>query len=78
MLAILLVFMMVFTLIPGTALAEGEGETCTVTVNFDISSLGTDAALETLGFEKIPSATVTVGRGVTLADALKKAVTFCA
>ena len=75
MLAILLVFMMVFTLIPGTALAEGEGETCTVTVNFDISSLGTDAALETLGFEKIPSATVTVGRGVTLADALKKAVT---
>ena len=75
MLAILLVFIMVFTLIPGTALAEGEGATCKVTVNFDISSLGTDETLETLSFEKIPSATVTVDRGVTLADALKKAVT---
>ena len=44
-------------------------------MNFDISSLGTDETLETLSFEKIPSATVTVDRGVTLADALKKAVT---
>ena len=45
-LTLLLVFMMVFTMMPMTAMAgedvQGTDETCFVTVHFDISSLGTD------------------------------------
>lgn len=78
-LAILLSFAVVLSMMPGMAFAVdppegGQTETCEVTINFDISSLGTDEALETLEFEKIPSATVTVNKGDSLADALEKAV----
>lgn len=78
-LAILLSFAVVLSMMPGMAMAVdppegGQTETCEVTINFDISSLGTDEALETLEFEKIPSATVTVHKGDSLADALEKAV----
>ena len=78
-LAILLSFAVMMSMMPGMAMAVdppegGQTETCEVTINFDISSLGTDEALETLEFEKIPSATVTVHKGDSLADALEKAV----
>ena len=75
MLAVLLAFTMVFTMMPAMVWADGETtETCEVKVNFDISSLGTDEALKDLEFQKIPSATVSVEKGTTLGVALKQAV----
>ena len=77
-LTLLLVFMMVFTMMPMTAMAgedvQGTDETCFVTVHFDISSLGTDEALKTLEFSEIPAVQVSVQKGATLAEALAKAV----
>ena len=76
--ALLLAVSLIFSMMPGMAFAaEGQqtdeaGELCTVTVNFDISSLGTDEALNSLGFGKIPSGTVTVPKGTKLDEVLTK------
>lgn len=76
-LCLLMVLAMVMTTVPAAAFAsEAEqmsgtaAENCEVTVNFDISSLGTDEALSVLEFEKIPSGKVTVPKGATLEEAL--------
>ncbi len=76
--ALLLAVSLIFSMMPGMAFAaEGQqtdeaGELCTVTVNFDISSLGTDEALNGCSFNKIPSETVTVPKGTKLDEVLTK------
>ena len=70
--AMLLSFAVVFSMIPGVVFAGNDN--VTVNFTFDISSLGTAEALETLDVEQIPDIQVEVAKETTVQDALKKYV----
>ena len=70
--AMLLSFAVVFSMIPGVVFAGNDN--VTVNFTFDISSLGTAEALETLNVKQIPDIQVEVAKETTIQDALKKYV----
>ena len=75
-LAMMLSFAVVFSMIPGVVFADGGSQdNVKVTFTFDISSLGTAEALETLEIKQIPQIEVEVAKDTTIKEALKKYIT---